>query len=78
VHDRGLAIEAKFMRESLSRKRIGDEIAADILRYSGHPVVQGLLVVVYDPQKRYSNPAGLQTDVQALNAGFPVRVVVVS
>ncbi|MGH3714192.1 MAG: hypothetical protein ACRDT4_12130 [Micromonosporaceae bacterium] len=76
VKDVRVAVEAKMTRDRLGAKELGDELAADILRYQKHPDAGALFAIVYDPSKRVMNPRGFERDMRSDTDHFPVRVVV--
>jgi hypothetical protein len=46
------------------------------LRYRGHPDVSALICVIYDPDRRVSNPIGFERDISRNSDDFPVRAVI--
>ncbi len=77
LHDRQIAVEAKWVHESTTRKKLGIEIADDTMRYRRHPDVQGTLFVIYDPGGHLDNPNGFENDMRNTGREFPTRLVVV-
>ncbi|MEU1324801.1 hypothetical protein ACIPM5_30155 [Streptomyces microflavus] len=71
-----VAVEVKMTRRGLNAKKLGDELAADILRYRAHPKHSALFCVIYDPERRVSNPVGFERDLNQSSDDFPVRAVV--
>jgi hypothetical protein len=64
-----LVIETKMTRAGLDAKKIGDELAADIVRYQTHADCKTLVCFIYDPDRRVANPRGFERDLtQAVNA----------
>jgi hypothetical protein len=72
-----VVVETKHTRAGLGAAKLGDELAADLLRYKAHPDADALFVLVYDPEHRVNNPAGFENDLRADAGGLLVRVVVV-
>jgi REase_DpnII-MboI len=71
-----IAVEAKMTRDGLAARRLGEELAVDILRYQAHPDAAALFAIIYDPSRRVSNPVGFERDLLSNSDDFPVRVVV--
>jgi hypothetical protein len=78
LRDVRVAIETKMTRVGLGARQLGEEIAADWLRYQAHPDAGALFVLVYDPERRVSNSTGFERDFESDADAFPVRVVIVS
>jgi hypothetical protein len=72
----GVLVETKHTRPTLGKRQLGDELAADILRYRAHPDARALCALIYDPERRVSNPTGFEDDLKDDSAGFPIRVIV--
>lgn len=71
-----VAVEVKMTRRGLDARKLGDELAADILRYQAHPDVSALICVIYDPDRRVSNPVGFERDISRDSGDLPVRAVI--
>jgi hypothetical protein len=71
-----VAVEVKMTRRGLDARKLGDELAADILRYRAHPDVSALICVIYDPDRRVSNPVGFERDIGRDSDDLPVRAVI--
>jgi hypothetical protein len=72
-----IGIEVKKTSETLKDKKIGDELAADIIRYQNHQDCKYLLCFVYDPEGYLKNPEGLISDLrESSNDKMTVRAVV--
>lgn len=72
-----IGIEVKKTSETLKDKKIGDELAADIIRYQNHQDCKYLLCFVYDPEGYLKNPEGLISDLsKCSNDKMTVRGVV--
>jgi hypothetical protein len=72
-----IAVETKMTRPSLTTKKLGDDLAADILRYRKHEDVGALLALVYDPDRRISNPVGFEHDLFSDADQLIVRALIV-
>lgn len=72
-----IGIEVKKTSETLKDKKIGEELAIDIVKYQNHPDCKYLLCFVYDPEGYLKNPEGLISDLNnSGNDNMTVRVVV--
>lgn len=71
-----VAVETKMTRANLGPRKLGDELAQDILRYRAHDHADAYFVLVYDPEKHILNVSGFEQDFRA-DTLFPVRVVIV-
>lgn len=71
-----VAVEAKMTRPSLTAAKLGDELAADILRYKNHRDAGALFVLVHDPGHRAPNSRGFEQDMRVDDGDFPIRVVI--
>ncbi|MEV0830758.1 hypothetical protein [Nonomuraea rubra] len=71
-----VAVETKMTRTSLGPRKLGDELAQDILRYRAHDHADAYFALVYDPAKYVLNASGFEQDFRA-DTSFPVRVVIV-
>jgi hypothetical protein len=60
-----IVIETKKTRKGLAAKELGDEILADIGRYSEHQECKTLICFIYDPEERVVNPRGLEHDLMS-------------
>jgi len=70
-----IVIEVKKTRESLTEKKLGDELIEDIARYKNHPDCKKLICFVYDPEGLLGNPAGIMNDLNAQNEGFAEVII---
>lgn len=70
----GLAIELKASRESLSDKKVGEELMIDRERYAANNNVRHLICLVFDHEGWLTNPRGLEADLsrEASTAGLAV------
>lgn len=55
-------IEIKYARDNAHAKKLGDEIAIDIIHYQSHPGCQNLIVIIFDPNRHVANSDGLIGD----------------
>ncbi|MFF0769986.1 hypothetical protein ACFYUK_13945 [Nonomuraea wenchangensis] len=76
LKDERIAVETKMTRSNLGPRRLGDELAQDILRYRIHDHADAYFALVYDPEKHIINASGFERDFPA-EAAFPVRVVII-
>ncbi|WP_157181959.1 hypothetical protein [Nocardia testacea] len=73
-----LAIETKMTRESLTLPKLREELASDVAWFRGHPHVQGLFILIYDPKRRIRNSTGVENDLNSLTGDdFTVRAVII-
>ncbi|MEV4674280.1 hypothetical protein AB0K34_21765 [Actinomadura sp. NPDC049382] len=75
--DERIAFETKMTRESLTTRKLGDELAADIIRYKRHPDASAFFGLIYDPDRRIGNAAGFERSLNSDTDDFPVRVIIV-
>ncbi|MFG2462462.1 hypothetical protein ACGFWE_36110 [Streptomyces sp. NPDC048523] len=73
----GIVVETKMTRESLTDRRVGEELAIDWNRYAKHPDCRGIFALVYDPNRYLTNPAGLQSDLTQDQGNPATRVLVI-
>jgi hypothetical protein len=71
-----VAVETKMTRKGLGPGKLGDELAADILRYQTHKYANAYFALVYDPDVRIVNSHGFERDFPR-DATFQTRVVIV-
>ena len=65
-------------RERLGEREVADELIDDIERYRAHPDSRTLVAIVYDPERRISNPKGLEDDLRQDSLELRVCVIVCS
>ena len=66
IRDAGIMIEVKMTRDRLTDREIGAQLAEDVTRYSDPAANRGatcLVCFIYDPDRRLSNPRGLERDL---------------
>ncbi|MEU3333478.1 hypothetical protein [Streptomyces sp. NPDC006668] len=73
----GIVVETKMTRKTLTDKKVGEELLIDWGRYTRHPDCRGIFALVYDPDRRLVNPAGLQSDLSQDQSNPATRVIVV-
>ncbi|MFD3378456.1 MULTISPECIES: hypothetical protein [unclassified Streptomyces] len=73
----GIVVETKMTRESLTDRKVGEELTIDWSRYAKHPDCRGILAVVYDPGRHLINPAGLESDLTQDQGNPATRVLVI-
>lgn len=71
-----IVVEVKKTRANLGAKEIGEQLIVDIARYRSHPDCDTLVAFIYDPERRLSNPAGLENDLSGLADQMQVKVFV--
>jgi hypothetical protein len=72
-----IAVETKMTRAGLTPRKLGDELAADILRYRKHEDVGALMALIYDPGRRVNNPTGFEHDLFSDSDQLLVRAVII-
>jgi hypothetical protein len=71
-----IAVEVKMTRPTLRESEIGDELAADIIRYQKREDVSTLIAFIYDPGGFLKNPDGIENDLTRRHNDLDVKVVV--
>ena len=71
-----IVVEVKMMRESLTQKKVANELIEDIARYSSKDGVDTLICLVYDPNGRCQTPQALESDLSKSATRLEVTVVV--
>ena len=64
LKDVKIVVETKMTRQTLSEKKIGDELTLDIAQYKQHPDCDTLVCFIYDPEGHIVNPQGLKVDLE--------------
>lgn len=59
----GVIVETKMTRESLTARKLGEELLIDAGRYPSHPSCEAIVAFVYDPTRRIVNPLGVERDL---------------
>lgn len=77
IRDRRVVIEVKMTRETLTGKKLVDQIAIDKERYRAVPELDELIFYVYDPELRLNNiAAGIERDLTEQASDMNVRVII--
>jgi hypothetical protein len=71
-----IIVEAKMTRNNLGQKEVANELVIDAARYAQMPTVDTLICVVYDPERKCTNPRTLENDVEASAGRLKVRAIV--
>ena len=71
-----IVLEARRTRDSLTTRRLGDELLIDIGRYAADPRVDTLVCFVYDPEHRVDNPRGFEADLSRTHENLDVLVFI--
>lgn len=58
-----IAVETKMTRQSLTARRLGEELRVDAGRYPRHPDCDAIIALVYDPDRLITNPRGVEADL---------------
>jgi hypothetical protein len=69
-------IEAKMTRSGLGQKEVANQLIIDVARYAKMAQVDHLVCLVYDPERRCSNPSALEDDLGQSEGRLRVSVVV--
>jgi hypothetical protein len=64
LKDEKIVIEAKYVRNGRTGKKILDELLVDIARYKAHPDCKTLVHFVYDPDSLIANPTGIKKELE--------------
>ena len=67
-------IEAKMTRSGLGQKEVADQLIIDVARYAKMTQVDHLVCLVYDPERRCSNPSALEDDLGQSDGRLRVSV----
>ncbi|MDO5367459.1 hypothetical protein [Kocuria sp.] len=59
----GVIVETKMTRESLTTRKLGEELLIDAGRYPSHPNCEAIVAFIYDPARRIVNPRGVERDL---------------
>lgn len=70
-----IVVETKMTRNSLTERKLGEQLLLDVAHYSSHPQCESLVFLIYDPTYLIRNPVGLRDEVVEAARGFPVEVV---
>ncbi len=75
IKDIDTVIEVKMTRNSMTPKKLGEELLVDVEKYQAHPNCKFLYCFVYDPEMRIANPNGIISDLEERHKGF-LRVII--
>lgn len=70
-------IEVKKTRDSMTDKRLSEELIIDIEKYQKHPDCERIYCFVYDPDTILRNPAAIKKDLEEKHQGL-VKVFIES
>lgn len=73
----GIVVETKMTRVGLGDKKVGEELLIDWGRYAAHPGCEGILAVVYDPDRYIRNASALESDLSQSQRSPATLVIVV-
>lgn len=73
----GIIVETKMTRDSLTDRKVGEELLIDRCRYSSRSDCRGILAVIYDPRMLLRNPAGLAADLNQPSKNPSTKVIVI-
>lgn len=71
-----VVVEVKKTRPSMKSGDLGEQLIIDRARYQTHPDCDTLVCFVYDPEGRIGNPAGIERDLEGVQAGLRTRVII--
>ncbi len=72
-----IVIETKMLRESLTQKKVRDELIIDKAHYRVHQDCKKLYCLVYDLEEKIKNPRGFEVDLSDRVNGFETKVYVI-
>lgn len=70
----GVVVETKMTRRGLTDKKVGEELLVDWGRYAAYDGCEGILAIVYDPDRHIRNAAALESDLSQ-NERSPATLV---
>ena len=74
-----IAVEAKFCRSRDPKRKVRDELLADLGTFESHPKAKGFIAVVFDPEETIDNPVGFIRDLEDHgNKILPTRIVLIT
>lgn len=71
-----MIVEAKMTRAHLGQREVADQLTIDRVRYESMPNVDHLICLIYDPDRRCSNPSALENDLARGGGRLRVAAVV--
>lgn len=75
LRNEGIVIEVKKTRQSMTAKKLGEELIVDIEKYAEHPNCKKLFCFVYDPEGRLGNPTEITNDLNKRHDGFAMVII---
>jgi hypothetical protein len=76
LKNESVLVETKMMRDSLTDRKVGEELIIDIAHYSQRSDCKALVCFVYDPEHRLKNPHALENDLSQQHGSFEVKVLI--
>lgn len=76
LKNESVLLETKMTRDSLTDRRVGEELIIDIAHYKQRQDCRALICFVYDPEHRLKNPRSLENDLSRQDEHLNVRVLV--
>lgn len=70
LKDLQTVIEVKKTRDSMTPKKLGEELIVDIEKYKTHPDCKQLYCFVYDPDGYLGNATSIKNDLEKTHEGF--------
>jgi hypothetical protein len=71
-----MLIEAKMTRANLGQREVVDQLTIDRARYETAPNVDHLICIIYDPDRRCTNPAAIESDLARTEGRLRVNAVI--
>ncbi len=71
-----IIVEAKMTRPTLGQREVTDALIIDAARYAQMEGVDILICLVYDPDRRCSNPQTIENDIEKSRGRLTVRAIV--
>lgn len=68
-------VEAKMMRDSLTERKLGEQLLLDVAHFPSHPQCESLIFLIFDPTHMIRDPVGLREGVIDAARGFPVEIL---
>lgn len=70
-----MGVEAKMMRDSLSERKLGEQLLLDVVHFPRHPQCESLIFLIYDPAHMIRSPVSLRIEIIEAARGFPIDVL---
>ena len=70
-----IVIEVKKTRETMTAKKLGEELIIDIEKYKEHQDCEKLFCFVYDPHGILGNPTAIMNDLSNRHKGFAQVII---